>query len=160
MRAHLVAARFGENIGTVIVGPLGGYQVTLRWGVFELASTESRAEDGTFEFTKYRKDGSEVGSHRTLTLVLHDVAGREIRFGGGHHVSPRFKLLESGRVSFEDVDDEQIIEGDFLVNVKEAQGYLVTLGTGETPRTIAPGEVPPPAGPTVASGWGLATATP
>jgi phosphatidylserine/phosphatidylglycerophosphate/cardiolipin synthase-like enzyme len=59
----------------------------------------------------------------------------------------------SGRILFEDVDDEQIIGGDFIIREADAQGFLVTLGTGKTPVTLAPGESS--TGPTVASGWGL-----
>ena len=150
MRAHLVGVDFSANAGPTVVGFLGGFRVTLNMGGFELDSSVTHDSDGTFEFTHYHQHPP-----RILTLIVRDAAGREIRFAGGRHVSPRFKLEESGRVSFEDVEDEQIIEGDFFVNIREAQGFLVTLGTGETPVTLAPGEVPAPGGPTVASGWGL-----
>src|SRR4051812_8116652 len=89
--------------------PLGGIRVTLYLGRFELGSAESRAEDGGhFRLLRYPR-----GRDRTLTLVLHDIAGREIRVARLQHVSPRFKL-KSGRVEFKDIDDDPIQEGDFI----------------------------------------------
>lgn len=131
--------------------PLGGIRVTLFSGLDELASAESRAEEGGhFRLLGYRR-----GSDRKLTLVFHDIAGREIRVAALHNVSPRFKVLKSGRVDFEDIDDDAIVTGDFIVNRNEALGFLVTLGTGNTPNTWGPGEMGAPPGPNVPSGWGL-----
>lgn len=106
---------------------------------------------GHFDIT-YRKDHSEVGRHRTLELVVQDVAGRVLPINGMHPVSssPVFSVDRSGRVTFQDVDDEQIIVGDFTIRKADATGFLVTLGTGETP--VTDGDL---TSVTVASGWGL-----
>jgi len=149
LRAVLVSADF-DGDRPLNRRPLGGIRVTLYLGNYELASAESRADDGHFTLSGYRR-----GSNRTLTIVLRDIAGREIRVASFQHVPPPFRILESGRVEFRDVDDSSIELGDFFVNEKEVHGFLVTLGTGDTPRTIGPGEVQAPGGPTVASGWGL-----
>ncbi|MFN8473508.1 MAG: phospholipase D-like domain-containing protein [Anaerolineae bacterium] len=133
MRARLVSDATGSDGH---LDPLVGFRVALigprsLFGNDELSSAIVQP-DGHFEFIDYRRDPSNVGDHRTLELVAYDPIGREIPFSGGHVVGDQFKLEESGRITFQDVSDEQIITGDFIVREADARGFLVTLGTGET----------------------------
>lgn len=131
MRARLATDKVDED-GHFTA--LAGFRISLVGpppicGSGELAATVTK-NDGHFEFVNYR---SNAGGQRTMELVVHDIAGRVVPISDTHHVSLDF-TLESGRMRFKDVDDEQIIQGDFLIHEADARGFGVTLGTGEVDR--------------------------
>ena len=134
-----------DNIGSFPKG-LKGFYVTLD----QAGKDAETKDDGQFALI-YRHP------HLIREFVVKDIAGRVIPVVNTHAVSSRFAITESGHVLFKGVDEAEgdFEEGDFLVREADAKGFLVTLGRGETPKTIGPGQVPPPGGPTVASGWGL-----
>jgi hypothetical protein len=151
LNGHLVSARSDNTLDEV----LAGYYVTLFGASFKPKTVETK-KDGEFNLS-YGKDTSNVGFHRRLKVVVHDIAGREIRCISTHDAQspPNFTFDKSGHMHFEDVDDKEINVGFLIIRDTEAKGFLVTLGTGKTPQTIAQGEAPPPGRPTVPSGWGL-----
>ena len=134
-----------DNNGSYPKG-LKGFYVTLD----QAGKDAETKDDGQFELI-YRLP------HLMREFVVKDIAGHVIPVVNTHAVSSRFAITQSGHVLFKGVDEAEgdFEEGDFLVREADAKGFLVTLGTGETPKTIGPGQVPPPGGPTVASGWGL-----
>ena len=137
-----------DNNGSYPKG-LKGFYVTLD----QAGKDAETKDDGQFEQFEliYRLP------HLMREFVVKDIAGHVIPVVNTHAVSSRFAITQSGHVLFKGVDEAEgdFEEGDFLVREADAKGFLVTLGTGETPKTIGPGQVPPPGGPTVASGWGL-----
>ena len=134
----------GQRVGLV------GYRVTLHWGDFELKSGETTGA-GRIEIGEYQRGGAD----RLLTLAVHDIAGRLIPIVGHSLDDPDMQLFEDGRAKFHDQDgDFPLTKGDLIVRAKDATGFLVTLRTGETPVTLAPGE-DSLLGETKATGWGL-----
>lgn len=132
MRARLASDKVDNNGH---FKPLAGFRIALLgtpplFGKSELAADVTKA-DGTFEFSNYRRDLSPPGFHRTLELVAQDSAGRVLPFASTHSVSSRFAVDESGRIIFEDIDDVNVFEGDFIIREADARGFAVTLGTGQ-----------------------------
>jgi phosphatidylserine/phosphatidylglycerophosphate/cardiolipin synthase-like enzyme len=111
---------------------------------------------GTIVFQHYPRDPRTSGTHRTMIIKLRDIAGRHVPFAGAS--DSRIKVTGSGclEVEDEDFEDKEFWWplGEFFVFDTEAKGFLVTLGTGEIPRTFSPGEGPI-GSPLDASGWGL-----
>jgi phosphatidylserine/phosphatidylglycerophosphate/cardiolipin synthase-like enzyme len=146
MRARIASDRI-DDAGHFAA--LVGLRVSLRmpgsslFGDDELASDVTDS-DGHFEL-RYRRDPSSVGNHRTLDFVVEDHVGRVLPFARTRFVSSNFVLdAKSGRIRFEDVDDELVIVGDFIIREADAKGFLITLDTGAN----SPGESGTP-------GWGV-----
>ena len=92
-----------------------------------LATVESGAA-GQFTLGPYRRDGSQVGSHRTMEMVVTDRAGRELPILTAQ--GPPTLRVQSGHLLIEDQDGDQMTLGDIVIREADARGLPVTLGTG------------------------------